>query len=117
MAGSRLPLAGNDDKYGLRSFIEYSADTDHAGGNGTRQQGDVKGLEEYLVTYGPLLGKQAERSLEPLSQTSTSPLRPASAIACRALATERPTVASSFRHGRTTDTSTGNGLTTTARAS
>jgi hypothetical protein len=34
--------------------------------NGTSQDGAIKTLEDYLMTYGPLLGKQAERSLEPL---------------------------------------------------
>jgi hypothetical protein len=34
--------------------------------NGKNHQGEIKNLEEYLVAYGSLLGKQAERSLEPL---------------------------------------------------
>ena len=34
--------------------------------NGTAWAGEIKTLEEYLLAYGQLLGKQAERSLEPL---------------------------------------------------
>lgn len=34
--------------------------------NGTAWSGKIKTLENYLIEYGPLLGKQAERSLDPL---------------------------------------------------
>lgn len=34
--------------------------------NGSAWSGEIKTLEEYLVAYGPLIGKQAERSLHPL---------------------------------------------------
>lgn len=46
----------------------------HASRNGTDQQVEIKTLEEYLVTHGPLLGKQAERSLEPLHVPGQHPL-------------------------------------------
>lgn len=36
------------------------------GRNGTPEPGEVKTLEKYLPAHGPLLGKQAEQSLDPL---------------------------------------------------
>jgi hypothetical protein len=37
-----------------------------AASRSNRQQVEVQTLDDYMLTYGPLLGKQAERSLEPL---------------------------------------------------
>lgn len=42
--------------------------------NGTAWPVEIKTLEEYLLAYGPLLGKQAERSLEPLHVPGQHPL-------------------------------------------
>jgi hypothetical protein len=44
----------------------------------------------------------AERSVEPLSTTSTSPVRPARLIPSSAWSTTLPTASSSFRQGMTT---------------
>jgi hypothetical protein len=38
------------------------------------QQEEVQTLDEYLLTHGPMLGKQAERSLEPLHVPGRDPL-------------------------------------------
>src|SRR5581483_6806051 len=43
--------------------------------NGTAWSGNIKTLENYLIAYGPLLGKQAERSLDPLHLPGEYPLR------------------------------------------
>lgn len=42
--------------------------------NGTAWPGQIKTLEDYLLAYGPLLGKQAERSLKPLHVPGEDPL-------------------------------------------
>lgn len=52
-------------------------DCDNSTSNGCRKTSKptaIKNLGEYLVTYGPLLGKQAERSLEPLHVPGRDPL-------------------------------------------
>jgi hypothetical protein len=36
----------------------------------------ISGLDQYLETYGPLLGKQAQRSLAPLHVPGRDPLPP-----------------------------------------
>ena len=43
------------------------------GSNGIRQ-GEIKTLEDYLTTHGPLIGKQAERALKPLHVPGRQPL-------------------------------------------
>lgn len=43
------------------------------GSNGTRRR-EIKHLEDYLATHGPLLGKQAERTLDPLHVPGQQPL-------------------------------------------
>jgi hypothetical protein len=47
---------------------------DIVGRNGTPEPGEVKTLEEYLLAHGPLLGRQAERSLNPLHIPGRHPL-------------------------------------------
>ena len=42
--------------------------------NGTLPSKEIKTLEEYLLAYGPLLGQQAERSLQPLHVPGQHPL-------------------------------------------
>ena len=42
--------------------------------NGSSRNGTTKNLDDYLLTYGPLLGKQAERSLKPLHVPGQNPL-------------------------------------------
>src|SRR5947207_12087843 len=37
-------------------------------------QAEIQNLDEYLLTYGPMLGQQAERSLEPLHVPGRDPL-------------------------------------------
>lgn len=44
--------------------------------NGAAWTGEIKTLEAYLLAYGPLLGKQAERSLKPLHVPGYDPLPP-----------------------------------------
>jgi hypothetical protein len=44
--------------------------------NGTAWADQIKTLEDYLLAYGPLLGKQAERSLKPLHVPGNDSLPP-----------------------------------------
>lgn len=46
----------------------------NVGNNGKLPANEIKTLDEYLLAYGPLLGKQAERSLEPLHVPGQHPL-------------------------------------------
>ena len=46
----------------------------YASTNGTVPPKEIKTLEEYLLAYGPLLGQQAERSLQPLHVPGQHPL-------------------------------------------
>src|SRR3990170_9021243 len=59
-----------------------------------------------LTTLAPALrATSAERSVEPLSTTMTSPVTPVSRSQRHAFWTQTPTLSSSFRHGSTTETS------------
>ncbi len=42
--------------------------------NGRCRHAEIKNLEEYMLTYGPLLGQHAERSLKPLHVPGQHPL-------------------------------------------
>ncbi len=46
----------------------------NASTNGTAPPKEIKTLEEYLLAYGPLLGQQAEQSLQPLHVPGQHPL-------------------------------------------
>jgi hypothetical protein len=49
-------------------------DVGTSGRNGPIEHATVKNLDEYMLAYGPLLGKQAERSLDPLHVPDRDPL-------------------------------------------
>ena len=64
-AGKRGPSARSfDDPWSNGGFL----------GREESQQEEIQTLDEYMLEYGPLLGKQAERSLDPLHVPGRDPL-------------------------------------------
>jgi hypothetical protein len=65
-------LVGNGTRKG--HLVIHGQGGGNVSSNGILPPKEIKTLEEYLLAYGPLLGQQAERSLQPLHVPGQHPL-------------------------------------------